>query len=350
MSALVRKLGFMLVLLGTTHAFGDDPPKAAAPPKKAPEPARSYRLSGPYTHANLTVFLIHGEDRIKGQTFLTLPEALAQKKAIIHETKNVNQLAIENVSGDEVFVQAGDIVKGGQQDRIITYDLIVPPRSGKMPLAVFCVEAGRWTRRGGEDARTFGFLNSYATQAPTKELKAAVRQSKEQQEVWQNVSKAQAQLGEALGKPVQSRVSPTSLQLALENKDLQKAVEPYVKALGPMTGKEKDVIGYAAVINGAVSSADIYASHALFEKVWPGLLNGSAVEAVAEGRKDKPFKPATADTVKAFLADAEKGKASSQDLTSRVRLVERQGKKALLFETRDQLRQAAPARCSYLAH
>ena len=72
------------------------------------------KLSGPYTHENLTIFLIHGEDRIKSTNLLTLQEAIEQKKVILHETQNVNELAVENVSPyQEVFIQSGDLVKGG---------------------------------------------------------------------------------------------------------------------------------------------------------------------------------------------------------------------------------------------
>ena len=51
----------------------------------------NYRISGPYTHKNLTVFLVHGKDLLKGHSFLTLQEALAQKKVIVCETKDVNE-------------------------------------------------------------------------------------------------------------------------------------------------------------------------------------------------------------------------------------------------------------------
>src|SRR5216117_2444596 len=114
-----------------------------------------YRLEGPFTQGNLTVFLIHGKDRIKGQTFITLQEALVQKKVIVRETRSVNELSIENVSREEVYVQSGDIVKGGQQDRMLVVDLILPPHSGKIPIAAFCVENGRWSRRGSEEVTTF---------------------------------------------------------------------------------------------------------------------------------------------------------------------------------------------------
>ncbi|MGO9785418.1 MAG: ARPP-1 family domain-containing protein [Stellaceae bacterium] len=45
-----------------------------------------------------------------------------------------------------MFAQAGDIVKGGQQDRALTASLLLPPRSGRTRLAVFCVEHGRLSK------------------------------------------------------------------------------------------------------------------------------------------------------------------------------------------------------------
>src|SRR5688572_21991914 len=60
--------------------------------------AGSYRLSGPYTHKNLSIFLIHGKSIVLSKNFLTLQEALEQKKVIVYETKTVSELAIENVS------------------------------------------------------------------------------------------------------------------------------------------------------------------------------------------------------------------------------------------------------------
>ncbi len=125
-----------------------------------PQGKDDYRLEGPFTQGNLTVFLIHGQDKIKGQTFLTLQEALVQKKVIVRETREVNELSIENVSSEEVYVQSGDIVKGGQQDRMLGVDLILPPRSGKIPIAAFCVENGRWSQRGNEEVTKFDSSNN----------------------------------------------------------------------------------------------------------------------------------------------------------------------------------------------
>src|SRR5262245_28647339 len=112
--------------------------------------AETYTVSHPYICDNLAIFLIRGEEKLPGVLLLTLQEALEQKKLVVHETGNVNELAIENLSFDEVYVQAGDIVKGGLQDRVFAYDVIVPAHSGKIPIGAFCVERGRWRQRKAE--------------------------------------------------------------------------------------------------------------------------------------------------------------------------------------------------------
>ena len=109
-----------------------------------------YRVSGPFVHDNLAIYLVHGRAQA-GPVPLTLQEALAKGSVRVHETGNVNQLDIENLAGEEVFVQSGDIVKGGQQDRVLMVSLLLPPRSGRVAIASFCVEQGRWSARGKEE-------------------------------------------------------------------------------------------------------------------------------------------------------------------------------------------------------
>src|SRR6266550_5097087 len=56
--------------------------------------ANDYRLSGPYTHNNLSIFLIHSKTTTtRMKSFLTLQEALEQKKVVVYETQSVNELA-----------------------------------------------------------------------------------------------------------------------------------------------------------------------------------------------------------------------------------------------------------------
>ncbi len=308
--------------------------------------AGDYRLSGPYTHDNLTIYLIHGEDKLKDKNLLTLDEALEQKKVVIHETQRVSELAIENVSDEDVFVQSGDIIKGGQQDRVITSDLIVSAKSGKLPLDAFCVEQGRWQQRGNEPAMLFALSSA---QLSSKDLKMANRRYRSQQRVWKEVGNAQKRLSANVGGSVVNAKSESSLQLSLEDEKVQEASQAYVKQLADAAGKEDDVIGFAFAINGKVNSADVYASHDLFKRLWPKLLTSSAIEAVSELEKDKKFETVDAEAVKAFLADAEKGKATARDVGKRFTQVQQETDNNLLFETRDKEQPDVVLRRNYLA-
>jgi hypothetical protein len=318
--------------------------RAADPATEAP----SVTLSGPHTSGNLSIFLIHGKDALPGKKFLTLQEAMDKKILVVHETKDVNELAVENTSDDtEVFIQAGDIVKGGQQDRVLGYDLIVSAKSGKVPLPSFCVESGRWQKRGGEDAGKFGSSMNYGN---GREFRLAVQCAKDQGTVWNKVKEAQDKLEKQVGGSVKSKDSPTSFQLTLEDKKLLENLDKYTKDLGKLLEGKKDVIGYAVVINGKVELADIYASADLFAKVWPRLLKGSAVDALAEFQKDKKFEPATAELVKKFLAEAEKAKKEEKkDVTKRVQVNTRDCEKSLFIQTLDRQNNDAVIRRSYLA-
>jgi hypothetical protein len=298
---------------------------------QSPAPDASYRLSGPYTHKNLTVFLVHGKDQTS-RTFLTLQEALAQKKVRVYETKEVNELVIKNFSNENIYVQAGDIVRGGEQDRMISIDFIVPPKSGRMPIEAFCVESGRWNKRGNEEAAVF---SSSENGVVSKEIKLAAKSAKSQEEVWETVKLAQDKLGRNVGGSVQDRTSTSSLELSVESPKVKATTAAYLKSLSGILQNKSDVIGYVFAINGKVNSADIYASHALFAKLWPKLIKSSAVEAVAEIQNGLEHKPVTGESVEAFLAESEQASASTKDVTAHVRLVTREDDKNAFYETQD---------------
>src|SRR5215475_1070616 len=177
------------------------------------------KVSGPYAHDNLTIFLIHADaaaaDDVAAGQYVTLDEALAAKRAMVYETGEVNELAVENLSKDRtLFIQAGDFVKGGRQDRVLSVDLVLPPGSGRTPITAFCVEHGRWT------ARSNGSGGSFDSAANALAGKA----QRSQQDVWDAVAKTQAMLGASLGQDVAAAESPTSLQLTFENKKLAAAI------------------------------------------------------------------------------------------------------------------------------
>lgn len=275
---------------------------------------KGFTISDAITHNNLSLFLISGEESLKGKKIITLAQAMEKKSLIVHETGSVNQLQVENRSGTEyVFIQSGDIVKGGKQDRTLQHSMLVPPKSGKVDVASFCVEQGRWQKRGSEDVTKFSGSNNRVV---SKELKLAARSKKSQQQVWSEVSNYQRKLQKKMGNdtltnrssarlpneqrqqvqrqesdinylsnvlPIQNRGGSnanTSLQLTIESKEFQKEVTAYQKAIAQKLPKLDGVVGFAFAINGEINSADIYASYDLFLQLWPKVLESTIMEAV----------------------------------------------------------------------
>lgn len=291
------------------------------------------QISAPVTYKNLSVFLIHGKNELNNENILTLQEAMEQKILVVYETSDVNELLVQNKSAKyEVFIQSGDIVKGGKQDRVLSVDIIIPAKSGKISIEAFCVESGRWEQRKSESAGQFSSSNERIV---TKNLKLAANKSRSQNEVWEEVKKTQDKLSGNVGANVNAVASQTSLQLSLENKQVTASADEFVKKLSGIVEGKTDVIGYAFVINGKINSADVYASNFLFKKLWLKLLKATAVEAVSEMKEARVARVVKVSDIKAFLDDADLGKSEERAITDRVKAVTREDKENLVFESRD---------------
>jgi hypothetical protein len=333
-------IAFAAATLGGAF-FGFGPAGAA--------PDASLKISEPVLHENLAIYLVRGHST-PGAVPATLEEALLKKTIVVHETGNVSELQIENTGDEPVFIQFGDIVKGGRQDRVLTTSLLIPPNSGKVAIGAYCVEQGRWAKRGIEDVTRF---SASTAQIFSREAKVAIarapiaaearraaspppdgarpalqpsdraaveqrtlnqthRQSVDrgspssQGEIWRSVSTAQELLGEKLAAPVASEKSRTSLQLTLENERLKAAQQGFITALEPKGLESDDVVGVVLAVNGKIASADIYPSNGLFRKMWPKLIRAAATDAFAHRADAAPAAPSV-ELAETFLADAQKG-------------------------------------------
>ncbi len=371
---MTLRLGLSMLAYGfvVVRAFGGT---AAA------EPAS--RVSGPATHGNVAVYFVHGTS-LPGPVPDTLQEALAKGTVEVQETGNVQELKIENKGQTPVFVQFGDIVKGGQQDRVLTISMVLQPGSGVVPIGAYCVEKGRWSARGKEDVKRFALSEALI---PSREAKIAMsgrtkpaasdqagparqaagtgsqgaaadpvvgnlRQQRPasnqaagnqaagnqaaggQSEVWRSVAEVQSGLTASLAAPVASATSTTSLQLALEHEKLKEAQASYLAALEPAGLNGDDIVGVAIAVNGRLSSADVYPSNGLFRKMWPKLARAAATEALSGNKQADAAKagtgtPPSIDTVTAFLAEAETGKASEVALGTHAKIETRASAKAV---------------------
>jgi hypothetical protein len=286
-----------------TSAKVSKPTEAKEPETPATASTPSYRVTGPFSHENLSIFLLHAAETLTANHLKTLDEALNGQSFIVHETGTVNTLMVENRSDDDVLILPGDIVKGGRQDRLIGSAVLVPAKSGMMAVPSFCVEQGRWSQRGGEVATRFSMNDRVIA---GQGLKNAALVKADQGEVWENVKALQGGLSRAVKQEVADKQSATSLQLSLENRAVIEKLSGYQEKLGNILLGAKSAIGFVIVVNGEVSSAEVFGNSAVLNKAWPKMLQAAAVEALA-GKTDKPFAPQNVEAVMAFLADAEKG-------------------------------------------
>src|SRR5687768_8967555 len=84
----------------------------------------NWQVSKPAGFKNLSICLIYGKTDLDSKKYVTLNHALKQNMVVVHETQDVNTLAMDNKSNNYIYINSGEIVKGGQQDRTIQYDEI----------------------------------------------------------------------------------------------------------------------------------------------------------------------------------------------------------------------------------
>ncbi|MBK9163129.1 MAG: hypothetical protein IPM21_04330 [Acidobacteria bacterium] len=318
----------------------------------------AYRISAPYTNQNLTIFLIHGEDASSNKDLITLQEAMEMKVFKVYETEDVDELIVENISPKyDVFIQSGDIVKGGKQDRVLAISIIVPRNSGKVSIEAFCVESDRWEGRGNESQKEF---SSSEERIVSRELKLAANgpgtasgsgtgsgsgsasgaappppARGSQTAVWTEVANAQRNISANVTVDVTANSSASSLQLSLENKKLVKAREEFAKKFSELTKGKTDVIGYAFAINGKINSADIYVSNHLFNKVWPKMLNAAVTEAISLADQEEAESEPTAGDISTFLSEADKGTPKERQTVAKSKVVTRSTENEVVYEARD---------------
>jgi hypothetical protein len=297
--------------------------------------ASDYQIANPIVFDNLAVYFIHG-DANAGPSPLTLEQATASGDVRIY---GAGGAVIENVSNQSVFIQLGDLLKGGRQDQVAGTSFILPPRSGRVLIDTFCVDPFRMSPRDGESPNWF---MATSTLFPSRSAKLSMLVGAARSEVirgirqlgvWWSIDSLRSQLARRLNEPLEpssavhwntnnnsllaSRESQwtTSLPLALENLKLWQTQKPYINALNSMSaasdhiGASDDTIGAAFIINGRLDGADIYHSHSLFLQTWPKLLRAYTTAAIA-AKDSIPHVPLSVAAVNEFLQAAKGGQTS----------------------------------------
>jgi hypothetical protein len=245
-----------------------------------------------YTYQNLRLYPIKAKasftDTFKTVgKYMNLKDALAKGKVIITEQLGggqVNRLTIENISNDTIMIMSGEVITGGKQNRIIGKDLILLPRSGKIDLSVYCVEAGRWENVSTGTNNFSGYFN-----VGSMSLRKTVDKKADQSSVWATVDVVNKANG-----TMNSTKTYTGINQSTEFNNKLKAYTDFFKS---KFVNEKDVIGVVVVSGNKVLGCDMFATADLFKKNFENLLASYATDAIISG---SPV-TASADVVKKYM-------------------------------------------------
>ena len=360
---------------------------------------QDWRPGRPVSYENLTLWPVLSDRSFPPGKFITLDEGIRTRKVTITELggqgqsrilrpgenvedeAEVNRLSLVNNSGKKLILIAGEMIIGGQQDRIDASDRIIPSTSHPLPIEVFCIEPDRWSgsesfgqsqmiadsasahgaNHGGSSPSVAGAgggtrTGSGAGMGPgssasiggasagglgsgTGMANLSVREKaeakKDQGEVWQSVSTTRA---DSLGTvnvtataETLVETSSSSLSSVYNNKAVGAKLDRYDKTLSS-TVAGRNVVGVVVAVNGRIEAADIFGSHPLFETYWPKLLKSYEVEAVSAARNEPhAIKPPANAAALAFIRPAE-GRFSSEGQSGVYKLIKRESEASTSFE------------------
>jgi hypothetical protein len=240
----------------------------------------SFHFVAPIRHENLEIHFLVGPSI--PPNYLTLAEGCSQEIVAVFETGRVGRLAVWNKSTDRpLFIQLGELLKGGLQDRTVATDLVLDPGEKYDGLPTYCVERARWSKREAEDHTKFTPSQEFVS---TKPLRKSVERREDQTAVWAAVTKAQLDMASAVPGYTESEVSPSSYKMSLEDAALQKDVEEWFHVITERSPLDEKTVGIAVTINSRLEKIDWYGHAQTFHRLWPGLLRAAVLEALLEKR------------------------------------------------------------------
>jgi hypothetical protein len=229
------------------------------------EYANHLRVEEPERHASLSLFPISVSAVKVPGVDLTLTQAVKRGLFEVGELgeSEVNRVRVRNRAKEPVFVMAGEMLRGGKQDRIAGDDLIVPAKS-TLTIQVFCVEHGRWA------GRESGFSVGHSLAG------ARVRQSAGrgggQGAVWSSVAEQQ--------KALRAPSVTGALRSVHDSEAVREQMKPYLRALSDLPDKHRKAVGIVAVFGDQIIAADLFSSRELFDTMWPDLLEAYVIDAL----------------------------------------------------------------------
>ena len=234
------------------------------------EVGNDFVVEKPTVYKHLAIYPVFRMSQVGVTDYITLDEAQNAMVIIITErpSASVPMVVIRNTGRRPIYIMAGEIIIGGKQDRMVSYDVLIPAHK-EVEVSVKCVEHGRWHGRS-EKFKSGGALGSRA-------IRSAL-QFKGQQDVWNEVGKA-CKENDAVSESGTYRA-------VLSSKGVDRRSKPFLNAMKKGL-RDDDMVGIIMALNGEVVCVDIFANPRFFDKVKDKLLKAYVLDAISAKETSK---------------------------------------------------------------
>jgi hypothetical protein len=231
---------------------------------------------------------------------------------------DVNRLMVVNRSEKPLYLMPGEVIYGGKQDRAIAEETIILADGKPVGVEVYCVERGRWSGRSSVTAQAgIAELASGDGEGVDQEVveelakesrqgkfvvkagnlgqggRVAVQAKKGQQAVWDEVSAANAAVG--------VQTDSDTFTANFTDKKVREKADKYLERIETPIAELSQVVGAIVAINGETKAVDVFGSTPLFRKVWPKLLKGHVLDAMAVADSSACDKLPSRDDARTFM-------------------------------------------------
>lgn len=182
-----------------------------------------------------------------GAVPLSTAMATGQVQVFESSTGRVDTLVMVNHGEDPVLMQAGDVVDGGNQDRVIQRTALVAGGGRPVAIPVQCVERGRWSGEGSAGFRYAGRVDPV--------LRDVVARAGSQEATWAAVAAANRARGVNDAASWLAGRQLDAGALATAEAELRRRFED-----------DKRVVGVVVARGGRFQGAEVYSDPTLFAR------------------------------------------------------------------------------------
>ena len=250
------------------------------------------RLGDPTGFQHLTLFPMFRLKPARPEPgYLLLEEAMERGVARVTEVSHggsVPELQFENSAPLPVLLLDGEELVGAKQNRVLNLSILAPARSA-IKIPVSCVEAGRWQNVSAQFRAADAVQYASAREARARQVSKSIREEghrrSDQNQVWQDIALKAGRLRTTSG---------TGAMRAMfeQHRD---SVEHYLRAFAWAPGQT----GVLYCIGGQRWGIDLFDHAASFERVFPRLLRGYALDAI--DTEPSTVRPVSSDRLGSFV-------------------------------------------------